>query len=183
MNWYKAVRQAVQASSSPQDLQTMLAEYQQYADFGRRLSSSAESLRSGTTSPQDTVRQATKRHQAVLQKLQKRVPGAAQQGIQKALENAQADQAPADSARQNRSDQRRGGQSQEMQEGRQQLQQPESRSGQPASPETNQPSPEAASNATTGDSVGQAETNTNSGNPDGQSGLNADGGGAPGGAR
>jgi len=64
-----------------------LAEYSQYAEFGQQISSLAEGIRTGETTVEDLVRQATSRHIQVLDEVRQNLPVQAQQEFQRALEN------------------------------------------------------------------------------------------------
>ncbi len=77
-------------------------EFEQYAEFGRGLAETAQGIRTGTTTVEQVVGKAASHHMQVLQDVQERVPPQAQEGIQRALQNAQRmqEQLPAPARRQ-----------------------------------------------------------------------------------
>lgn len=70
-------------------VQETVVEYQQYADFGAEISSLAEGMSSGTTTPEDIVRKASKQHMQILQDVYQKVPEEGKAGIKQAMESAQ----------------------------------------------------------------------------------------------
>src|SRR3989338_8161289 len=73
-----------------EDIEKALGEYEKYADFGRDISTLGQGLRTGDTTVEELVRRAGEQHLRVLQDVQTRVPFEAQDGIRRALLNAEA---------------------------------------------------------------------------------------------
>ncbi len=71
-----------------EDVEEALNEFSEYATFGKEISGLAEGLQTGETTVEELVERATSRHLEILQDVQSRVSAEAQDGIQRAMENA-----------------------------------------------------------------------------------------------
>jgi hypothetical protein len=65
-----------------------LEDYNKYAEFGQRISSMAEGIRTDETTVEDLVKEATSRHLQVLEDVRQKLPPQAQQEFQRAQEAA-----------------------------------------------------------------------------------------------
>lgn len=74
---------------SEEEVNDALEEFGEYAEFGQEISSLAQGLETGTSTVEELVDRATSRHLEILQQVQLRVPEEAQEGIQRAIENAE----------------------------------------------------------------------------------------------
>jgi hypothetical protein len=72
-----------------EEVEDALAEYNKYAEFGQQISSLAEGIRTGETTVEDLVKQATSHHLRVLEDVRQKLPPPAQQEFFRAVDNAQ----------------------------------------------------------------------------------------------
>lgn len=80
-----------------EDVEELLEEFNEYAEFGKEISALAEGLQTGETTVKELIQRATSHHMDILKNVQQNVPTEAQDGIQKAMDNADRvrDQRPA----------------------------------------------------------------------------------------
>lgn len=76
------------------DVEAAVEEFQRYSDFGKRMSSLAEGIESGTTTPEEVVEEATQHHVRVLEDIHDQVPPQGRAGIQRAIQGAERENAP-----------------------------------------------------------------------------------------
>ncbi|MBI2109238.1 MAG: cupredoxin family copper-binding protein [Parcubacteria group bacterium] len=77
-------------ANETEDIEETLFEYEKYAEFGREISELGQGLRVGETTVEELVERAGQQHLDVLRRVQQQVPFEAQEGIRRALENAEA---------------------------------------------------------------------------------------------
>jgi hypothetical protein len=65
-----------------------LEDYNKYAEFGQRISSMAEGIRTGETLVEDLVKEAVSHHLRVLEDVRQKLPPQAQQEFRRALDNS-----------------------------------------------------------------------------------------------
>ena len=75
-------------SEKVKEVEEALEEFNEYAEFGKEISSLAEGLQTGDTTVEELVERATSHHLDILQSVRSKVPAEAQDGIQKAIDNA-----------------------------------------------------------------------------------------------
>ncbi len=66
-----------------------LGEYEKYAQFGEEISQIAQGLGKGETEVRTIVERATEQHMQVLQDVKSKVPSQAQEGVNRAMQNAE----------------------------------------------------------------------------------------------
>ena len=72
-----------------EEVEEALGEYEKYAQFGEEISQIAQGLGEGVTEVRTLVERATRQHLQVLQDVKAKVPPQAQDGINRAMQNAE----------------------------------------------------------------------------------------------
>ncbi|MFW5853266.1 MAG: DUF5667 domain-containing protein [Patescibacteria group bacterium] len=71
-----------------EETEDILAEFEQYAEFGNEIADLAEGLQSGETTVEELVERATARHLEILSEVRERVPEEAKASIDKAMDKS-----------------------------------------------------------------------------------------------
>ncbi len=72
-----------------EEVEKALNEYEKYAQFGEEISQIAQGLRTGETEVRTLIERATEQHLQVLEDVKEEVPPQAQEGISRAMQNAE----------------------------------------------------------------------------------------------